>query len=78
MKQPQLHYAVELERRRAKIRTRAHIFFSPPIASLQMQEREKEGNEVIATTSQDAAKSVEAVLFCLREVFLLCTICTQR
>lgn len=45
-----------------------------------MQEREKEGKEVIATTSQDAAESVEeAVLFCLREVFLLlCTICTQR
>lgn len=46
-----------------------------------MQEREKEVGEVTATTSQDTVKKVEAVfviLFRLREVLLLCTICTQQ
>lgn len=46
-----------------------------------MQEREKEVGEVTATTLQDTVKKVEAVfviLFRLREVLLLCTICTQQ
>lgn len=46
-----------------------------------MQEREKEVGKVTATTSHDTVKEVEAVfviLFRLREVLLLCTICTQQ